>query len=301
MTVLITGATGLIGTELTRLLHQAGHTVHFLTTRQSKVVQQDNHKGFLWNPANKQIDPACIAGVDTIVHLVGAPISEPWTKAYRQTILSSRIDTMAMLEDLLKTTGHKVKHFVSASGISVYPDSLTAVYKEDSNAVADNFLGDVVVQWEAAADAIGKLGIEVAKVRTGVVLDTDGGALPQVVKPFKMGVGAALGSGKQWFSWIHLKDICGIYDHIIQQQMSGVYNAVAPSPVTNIVLTKAIADQLGKKIFLPAVPAFALKLALGERASLVLEGQNVSADKITATGYNFHFPTLTGALADLLA
>lgn len=300
MTVLITGATGLIGTQLTADLHQAGHKVHFLTTRSAALKQKDNHRGFLWNPDKQEIDPECIKGVDTIVHLVGAPISEPWTKTYRQEILDSRIQTMRLLEDTLKNNPHKVQHSISASGISIYPHSLTANYKESDAAVADNFLGEVVVKWEAAADRFEALGIKVAKLRTAVVLDADQGALPQIVKPVKLGVGAALGSGDQWFSWIHLKDISGIYLHLIQHGLSGVYNGVAPKPVTNKELTYAVAESLGKKIILPAVPGFVLKIAMGERANLVLEGQQVSSEKIEKAGYTFAYSDIATALSNLL-
>lgn len=300
MTVLITGATGLIGTQLTADLHQAGYIVHFLTTRSAALKQEDNHKGFLWNPDKKEIDPECIEGVDAIVHLVGAPISEPWTKAYRQEILDSRIQTMRLLEDTLKNNPHKVQHFISASGISIYPNSLTANYKESDTAVANNFLGEVVVKWEAAADRFEALGIKVAKLRTGVVLDSDQGALPQIIKPVKLGVGAALGSGDQWFSWIHLQDISGIYLHLIQNALTGVYNGVAPTPVSNKELTYKVAQTLGKKIILPAVPGFVLKIAMGERANLVLEGQQVSSEKIEKSGYTFAYSDIATALSNLL-
>ena len=300
MTVLITGATGLIGTQLTADLHQAGHTVHFLTTRSSKLIQTDNHRGFLWNPKNNEIDDQCFNGVDTIVHLVGAPISEPWTKAYRQEIVESRVGTMMLLEESLRKLKHQVTHFISASGISLYPNSLTEHYTEDSSAVGDNFLAEVVVQWEAAADRFEAMGIQVAKLRTGVVLDPDQGALPEIMKPVKLGLGAALGSGKQWFSWIHRKDISGIYFHLIQNRLSGVFNGVAPNPVTNKTLTQGVAQALGKKIILPPVPGFVLKVALGKRALLVLEGQKVSADKIIDSGYRFEFPDLDAALSNLL-
>ena len=300
MTVLITGATGLIGTKLTADLHTAGHKVHFLTTRESKLIDRPDHKGFLWNPAEGTLDADCFEGVDTIVHLVGATVSKPWSKAYKQEILDSRIETMKVLADHLKDSQHQIKHFVSASGISIYPDSLTANYTEENTEVSPSFLGDVVVKWEAAADQFADLGMKVAKVRTAVVLDASQGALPQIAKPVKMGVGSALGSGKQWLSWIHLDDISGIYMHIISGGLSGVYNATAPQPATNLEFTKAVAAQLGKRIIMPAAPAFILKLALGERASLVLEGQRVSAAKISDAGYDFKFPDLTSALADLL-
>lgn len=300
MTVLITGATGLIGTQLTANLHKEGHSVHFLTTRESKLLNEPNHKGFLWNPAKRELDASCFEGVDTIVHLVGATVSKPWTKSYKQEILDSRIKTMELLRENLGSTQHQVKHFVSASGISIYPNSLSEVFTEESTEIGDNFLADVVVKWEAEADKMSELGMNVAKVRTGVVLDASQGALPQIVKPVKMGVGSALGSGKQWFPWIHLNDICGIYAYIINEGLTGVYNATASGVVTNAELTKAVAKQLGKRIILPPAPAFVLKLALGERAALVLEGQRVSSAKIEQTGYTFQFPQLGAALADLL-
>jgi hypothetical protein len=156
------------------------------------------------------------------------------------------------------------------------------------------------VDWEAAADQFSSLNIPVTKVRTGIVLSNDGGALPQITNPVKMGVGAALGSGEQWQSWIHIEDIAGIYLFLLKHTLSGVYNGVAPGPVTNSKMTRIIASHLNKPLWLPKVPKFALKLLLGEMGALALESQLVSAAKIEEAGFRFHYVNLEKAVEDLL-
>ena len=166
--------------------------------------------------------------------------------------------------------------------------------------MSDSFLSKVVVEWERGADQFSALGIKVSKVRTGIVLDGEGGALVKMVQPIKMGVGSPLGSGKQWQSWIHIQDIAGIFLHLIHQELEGVYNGVASSPVTNKKMTQVIAKYLGKPLWLPAVPAFALRLLLGEMGSLALESQLVSAKKVEESGYRYHYVNLEQAISNLL-
>ncbi len=300
MTILITGATGLIGTQLTAILQSQGHKIHYLTTRSSKIESTSNYQGFLWNVSQQTIDAACLEGVECIVHLAGATVANKWTKTYKQEILDSRIDSITLLNATLKQQTNKVKHIVSASGISIYPGDSQDLFTEQSTQEGNDFLANVTKAWEAAADSLTALNIKLAKVRTGVVFDPSQGALPKIAQPIRYGAGAVLGSGDQWISWIHLQDICGIYSHIIAHQLEGVYNAVAPEPVTNKALTQQIAKALKKPLFLPAVPAFFLKLLLGERSALVLEGPKVSSQKIKEAGYTFEFPEVKSAIAALL-
>ncbi len=298
--VLITGATGLIGSEIVRQCHAAGIAVNYLTTSREKIETTENYKGFYWNPQEGEIDTQAFDGATAIINLIGATISERWTKKYKKIILESRIESINLLRDTLLKIDHNIVHFISASGISIYPNSKTKLYTEENEEVDDTFLGEVVVAWEAAAAQFKNMGMEVSKVRTGVVLAKNDGALPKLVKPIKLGVGAPLGSGEQWISWIHLEDIAGIYLFLLTNQLEGKYNAVAPNPVQNKKMTKMIASKLDNPLWMPNIPAFALKLLLGEMSVLVLEGQLVSSHKVEQLGYPFKFYNLESALQDLL-
>jgi len=299
MKVLITGATGMIGSRLSDLCRESGMIVHYLTTSKSKIEKREDYKGFYWDPKSEEIEKECLDGVSTIIHLAGASIAEKWTSEYKETIIKSRTETAALLYDTLKNNEHQVENFISASAIGKYPDSLEKLYFEDDEVLADNFVGMVVKKWEAAADRFSNLGIDVAKIRVGLVLSEKGGMLEKVRKPIEMNVGAPLGSGKQWQSWIHLDDLAGIFLHAIERELTGVYNAVAPNPVTNKEMTKQLADQLNKPLWLPNVPKFVLKTMLGEMSQIVLSSQLVSCKKIEEHGYKFKYSNLTKALEDL--
>jgi len=300
MKVLITGATGLIGQHLTAQLHQDNIDVHYLTTSRNKIEQQPNYKGFFWDAKTQEIDTACLEGVTTIVHLAGASIAKRWTEDYKETILKSRTETADLLRKTLIENEHTVTHFISASAIGAYPSSKTEIYTESYPDYNPGFLGEVVEVWEAAADRFKDLGLKVSKVRVGVVLAEKGGALEKLIQPIKMYVGAPLGDGEQWQSWIHVTDLAGIFKTIIQKGLEGVYNAVAPNPVTNETLTKEAAKILNKPLILPKVPRFALKLLLGEMAAIVLESQKVSSAKVESV-YAYKFSQLHQALKGLLA
>ncbi|MFI8378777.1 TIGR01777 family oxidoreductase [Leeuwenhoekiella sp. NPDC079379] len=300
MSILITGATGLVGQALTEKLQSQGECIHYLTTSANKIEQNDNYKGFLWNPNKSEIDTRCFEGVTSIIHLAGASIAERWTDEYKTKIIESRIKTAQLLVDTLNTTENKVEHFVSASAIGAYPSSKTINYSESFDAYNPSFLGEVVEVWEAAADKFKELEIKVSKVRIGVVLAKDGGALDKLLQPIKMYVGAPLGDGEQWQSWIHIDDLAAIFSFVVLNKLEGIYNAVAPFPVTNKAMTKEAASILKKPLFLPNVPAFMLKLLLGEMAAIVLESQKVSSKKIEQKGFEFKFKQLDAALLNLL-
>lgn len=299
MRVLITGATGMVGSKLSDLCLERGIEVHYLTTGKSKIKKENNYKGFYWDPKNEEIEAGCLDGVNTIIHLAGANIAEPWTSSYKKQILKSRIDTANLLFKILKEKENQVENFISASAIGVYPSSLQKLYSEDDKEVANNFVGEVVQKWEAAADQFETIGLDVAKIRIGLVLAEEGGMLEKIKKPISLNMGAALGSGKQWQSWIHVDDLACIFLFAIEHHLSGVYNAVAPNPVTNKELTKELADQMGKSVWLPNVPKFALKTLLGEMSQIVLSSQLVSSKKIDSAGYNFEYSHLARALSDL--
>lgn len=299
MGILITGATGLIGSEITRLLHENGIDINYLTTSRSKIEKRDNYKGFYWNPSKGEIDTKCLEGVGAIINLAGTSVFQPWTSSNKKKILRSRIDSLDLLYKTLEENEHEVAHIVSASAIGIYPSSTHKMHYEEEKEVADNFLGEVSQKWESAAQKFSNLGLRVAIVRIGIVLAADGGALPQIARPIKYNVGTALGTGTQWQSWIHVRDLARLFLFLISNGAEGVYNGVAPNPVTNEDLTREVANVMDKKVWLPKVPSFALKLVMGEMSSVVLGSQLVSSKKVEDEGFNFLFVNLRQAIKDI--
>ena len=301
MKILITGATGLIGKEIVKTCHEQDFSVHYLTTSKEKIKSEPNYTGFFWDPKNDIIDVNCFENVDAIINLAGAPISKRWTKSYKKIIIESRIQSLHCLKKgLSKVKNHHVKHILSASAVGLYPDSSTKYYEEACNGISQTFLGEVASAWENAVDEFSQLGVFVSKVRIGLVLDKDEGALPQMVNPAKLGLGAAFGSGDQWQSWIHVNDLAKIFVHIIQNELDGVYNGVAPNPVSNTDLTIAIAKALHKPLFLPNIPESLMKLVLGEMHILLYESQRVCSKKIEKTGFDFTYSNVQPALDAIL-
>ena len=300
MRVLITGATGLVGNHLTRLLREKNIDVNYLTTSKDKVEKNPQYRGYFWDPSKGEIDEECVEDVEAIFHLAGASIAKRWTREYKKEIIESRTNTAQLLYKTLQGSNHKVARFISSSATGIYPSSLEKLYTEDERAIDDSFLGEVVERWEEAAREFGDLGINVAIVRTGLVLAEEGGALPKIKEPVALNAGAAFGSGKQWQSWIHIEDLAGIFVHILENELTGVFNAVAPNPVTNKELVHQIAMQLDKYVWLPNIPSLALKLAMGEMSMVLLSSQLVSSEKIQNSGYSFKFKNLPKALEDLL-
>ncbi len=300
MRVLITGATGLIGTEIVKRCHDKGIAVNYLTTNKSKISNTENYKGFYWNINANEIDTDCIKGVDVIIHLVGASISKRWTAKQKQAILDSRIKTTALLHDILKNNTHTVSQIIAASAIGYYPDSLTKYYTEEDTEVNSSFLGEVVQKWEIAVDTFKSLNIKLSKIRIGIVFSSQGGAFPQLSKPVKYGVGAAMGTGKQWMSWIHIDDLTNLFMFVLEHKLEGVYNGVAPNPSTNKEVTKAIAKHVKRPLFLPNIPKFVMALALGDMHAILFQSQRVSAKKIEDEGFNFKYYNLNMALDQLL-
>lgn len=300
MRVLITGATGLVGSAIVKLCHTKAIDVNYLTTSKSKLSNEDNYKGFYWNPNENEIDTNCVKDVDAIIHLVGASISKRWTKKHKQAIMDSRLKTTALLHETVKNNPNNITQIVSASAVGFYPDSLTNYYTEDQTHVNSSFLGQVVESWERVVDTFTTLNISVSKVRIGLVFSEKGGAFPKIIQPIKYGAGAPLGTGEQWMSWIHLDDLARLFLHVIEKNLEGIYNGVSPNPVTNKELTKAAATKLNMPLFLPNVPKFAMKLVLGEMHIILFESQRVSSKKIENTGFFFEYVTLDKALEELL-
>jgi uncharacterized protein len=297
--VLITGASGFVGTHLTPLLIAKGYNVLHLNR---EVTGREPVETFKWDPLKGEIDSECVEKADYIIHLAGASIGDKkWSNSRKELIIESRVKSADLLFNKVQAHPNNLKAFISASGIGVYGTVTKEHIFSEEDAAAKDFTGFSCELWEKAADKFLTLGKRVVKLRTAVVLGKGGGALEVIAKPFRLYAGAELGSGKQYFPWIHINDLCALYIKAIEdEKMTGVYNAVAPQHVTNSQLTKAIAEVLDKPLFLPNVPAFALKLALGEMANLVLKGSRVSAQKILNTGYKFQYPELKPALEDTL-
>lgn len=298
--ILITGGTGLVGTRLTQILLEKGYQV-------SHLSRSHHHKEavrtYRWDVENKEIEPDALANADYVIHLAGAGVAEKrWTKSRKEVILKSRTESAKLLHDTIAQLGsHRIKAFIAASGIAIYGEDTGSAEVIESSPKGNDFLAKVTQKWEAAVDEISRLNIRVVKLRMGVVLNKKGGALVKIVQPIKLGVGAPLGSGQQYMSWIHIDDVCHMYIYAIEnEKIQGVYNAVAPRPVTNEEFTKSAAKVLHKPLFLPNVPAFAIRLVYGELASVVLGGAKVSSDKIEETGFSFKFNNIDTALLDLL-
>jgi len=300
MKILITGATGMIGKELIALLLENGNDIHYLTTSKAKIESKPHYQGFYWNLEQSFIDENCLIGVDVIIHLAGATVSKRWTTNYKQEIIESRILSSNLLYTCLKNHPNQVKQLISASAIGIYPDSLTQVYTEDNKSIDDSFLGNVVMKWEESVDVFSRLNIKVCKLRIGLVLSNKGGALSEMIKPIKLGIGSPFGTGKQVQSWIHIHDLASMFYFALQNQWEGTFNAVAPNPVTNTELTKAIAKTVGKPIFMPNVPKFAMKLILGEMHQLLFSSQHVSSAKAEKNGFQFRYRDLFKTLDNLL-
>ena len=295
--ILITGGSGMIGTRLTHLLVENGYQVSHLNRSQRDSAVRT----FLWDPTRSQMDIKALEGTDVIIHLAGAGIADKrWSAQRKKEILESRTISTRFLSTQLKLFQHTVSTFISASGTSYYglEDKRRPFIETDPP--ASDFMADVTVAWEKEVDQIGP-PIRVVKLRTGVVLSRHGIAMKKLTMPVRWFVGAPLGTGKQFVNWIHIDDVCRMYLKAIEdEQMRGVYNAVAPNPVTNSDLTRELGHTLKRPLWLPPVPSFAVKLIAGDVADVVLKGGEVSSRKIEETGFHFQFPNVRGALKDLL-
>ncbi|MCK5440892.1 MAG: TIGR01777 family oxidoreductase [Maribacter sp.] len=297
MKILVTGATGLIGREIVELSNKQGIPVNYLTTRRDKIVSNENFQGFYWNPTTKEIDIKCFEGVTGIINLAGANISNKWTSDYKNQILSSRLNSIKTLTQALgKIDSKHITSFVSASATGIYPSSLSNYYIEEEKKIDDSFLGEVVDSWEKEIDTLGQFGFLVAKIRIGMVLSLDGGALPKLAKAIRSYVGAPFGTGRQWQSWIHVSDLARMFLFITQNGLNGIYNGVSPNPVTNAKMIKEMAKTLDKPLILPRIPKFVLHIILGQKSYLLFSSQRVSSKKIAEEGFVFEYPNITNAL-----
>nr|WP_315034425.1 TIGR01777 family oxidoreductase [uncultured Chryseobacterium sp.] len=295
--VLITGASGMIARELVKKIGNE-YDIRFLTRKK----KHDNE--FEWDVKKKTVDEAAFKNISHIIHLAGANISEKrWTAERKKELISSRVDSAALLRHILIKEEIKLKSFISASGINFYGTQTTEKIYAESDPPGNDFLSEVVVLWERAADHFKEYNLaeRVVKIRTAVVLSEKDGALKKMIPPIQYYIGSPLGSGKQYMPWIHIEDICSIYEFALKNSnIHGAYNAVSPQHVTNADFTKKVAEVLKKPLFMPNVPAFILKILFGELASAILEGSRASSQKIQSSGFQFKFPELKNALLDLL-
>lgn len=291
MNVLIAGGTGLIGRKLEEKLQQKGFLVSVLTRHPKRTNE------FKWDPQKKEIDFTDLASIDVLINLSGAGIADKrWTEERKKELHQSRIGTNEFLFSLIDQMSG-LKQFVSSSGINCYGYQDDKIYTE-SDSFGTDYLSQLVKVWEESADLFASHA-KVAKIRTAVVLDDRGGALQKMSSAVKIGVGSPLGSGTQMMPWIHQKDLIDLFIHVIENQLDGSYNAVAHCD-SNKQFMSTLAKTLGKPFFFPNVPAFVMKVMLGEMAVVLLDGLQASNEKIRKSGFKFQFTNLEDALNDLL-
>ncbi len=305
-TILITGGTGMVGQQLTGVLLSKGYDVIWLSRASGKKeIDGKTIRIASWNLQEQTIDETAIQQADHIIHLAGAGVADKrWTTKRKQEILDSRTQSSALLVKALQKIPNKVQSVISASAIGWYgPDednTLGSSFTEDMPAYPD-YLGSTCKAWEESITPVTELGKRLVKLRIGIVLSTTGGALAEFKKPLKGGMAAILGSGKQMISWIHVHDLCRMFVYAIENQsMQGTFNAVAPHPVSNKELTLTLAKQKNGSFYIPFyVPAFLLKMILGEMSIEVLKSATVSSHKIEEQGFRFEYPTVQQALMHL--
>ena len=328
MKILITGATGLIGSQIINDALSQGIEVNFLTTRRIKTVNENKLNGFYWNPDNSHIENLeCFEKVDTIIHLAGSRIDKRWTNRYKKKILESRIKSLEFLFSVIQSNNFSVNHLISASAIGCYPSSESKEFNENEPIKADNFLSKVVNDWELAANKFNSIGIPVSIVRIGLVVSAKGGFFRKTVESmFYTKIAVIFGDGKQFQSWIHIEDVSAIFLFILKNKLLGNFNAVAPNPITNLEMVNTTKNQLydvllnknfesftgkwftydyigfKKKLlvyFSVKVPRKFFKFIFGEMHSILFSSQKVSPKKIQNSGYNFKYSSFNNAIVNL--
>ncbi|MEO5984402.1 MAG: TIGR01777 family oxidoreductase [Ferruginibacter sp.] len=300
--ILITGGTGMIGTALCHYLLKTGYEITVLTRNPSREKDEPGVRYAAWDVKTGKIDVEAVKSADYIIHLAGAGVMDHrWSGYYKEEILASRTKSSSLLVHTLKNVSHNVKAIISSSAIGWYgADKHTGHKFIEDDPASNDFLGQTCLLWEQSIEAAEKEGIKVCKLRTGIVLSNMGGALKEFEKPMHFGIGGILGNGKQIISWIHIDDLCRIFHYCLMHMLSGSFNAVAPTPVTNKKLIMTLGTVYREKFFIPFhVPSTILKMLLGEKSVEILKSCTVSADKIMATGFRFLFPTVEDALTDL--
>lgn len=301
-TIAITGGTGLVGKALTTLLVSKGYKVIVFSRKQANTTSSVTYA--LWDINSNQIDITALQQADYIVHLAGAGVMDKkWTASYKQEIINSRVKSGELLVNTLKNNPHKVKAIVSASAIGFYGEDKINNYFFTEDDIADvGFLGNTCKLWEDSITNASELNIRVVKLRIGIVLSKAGGAFVEFIKPLKFKLATILGNGKQVISWIHIDDLCHQFLHAIEnEKMNGVYNAVAPNPISNKNLILKLAKKICGSFYLPIqVPTFVLKLMMGDRSIEILKSTRVSSKKIEVEGFEFKYNNLDDAIENLI-
>lgn len=299
MKIAITGGTGFVGRALTSELINDGHEVYILSRN---IANKKNDKQITyvqWLNDGDQPETT-LEGIDSIINLAGESInSGRWTEARKRTILASRISATKEVLRIIESLKKKPQSLINASAVGYYGISRTGTFTEDSLKMGDDFLAKTVQEWEKEAQKAEKFGCRTVYCRFGIILDKNDGALPRIALPYKLFAGGTVGSGEQWLSWIHLKDVVNGIKFVLENEtMKGAVNFTAPNPVTMKEFGKTLAEVLQRPHWIPA-PGFALKAALGEMSILVLEGQRVLPTKLSTTDYRFLYPNLKEALVDI--
>lgn len=300
MKILVTGATGLIGTQLCSHLLSKGHSLHILTTRTPWQTDDAQTRVFQWSPQNMQIDQRALKGVDAIINLAGAKINQRWTTKNKRSILNSRIQSSKLLFDAVKQTKQK-PHLINASAIGIYPSDFQQKYTESDTSFSNDFDGEVVRQWEEETKQFEKMSCKTTLLRIGLVFSNKGGAFVPLSLPTRWGLGAWFGNGQQWQSWIHIDDLVGVIDYCLQNQLEGCINATAPSPVRQRDLIQSIAKAAGAPQFLPGIPKFLMSISLGKMHKLVYDSIYAKPERLLDSRYPYQFPELSACVADLIA
>jgi uncharacterized protein len=300
MKVLLTGATGLVGSHIVKLLAERGVSINYYT-RTLRPTSLEGGSAFLWNPDRLEWDPEALEGVTHVINLAGASIAERWTAAYKEEVVRSRVNSLKTLQLALEQRPQLGDvRVLSASAIGCYASDFDVKHSEHSEQLGNGFLAEVVQLWEEAAKALLPAAHSLCLLRIGIVLDRDQGALPKLLTPVKWGMGAPLGNGRQWQSWIHIDDLARLFVYLLDRDLGPLVNAVAPNALRQKELTTVIASTLKKPLWLPAVPEWVLKLILGEMSAVVLQSQHVVSTVIEGSDFKFQFNSAKEALEDLL-
>ena len=282
MNVLISGASGLVGSHLQKMFAERGDKV--------VVLRRDDFSGSLKEISEKVSDS------DVIIHLAGAPIVARWTASHKKEIMDSRINTTHILVKAIELAKKRPELFISTSAVGIYADG--PVNTEKDAHLADGFLSEVCQRWEAEA-LVASPFTKVAIFRFGVILAKDGGALQQMMIPFKLGLGGPIAGGKQGFSWIHIDDLMNAYSYVITNKLDGTFNLTSPQITDNALFTKELGAALHRPVFMP-IPAFGLRLVFGEGADSLTSGQKVLPDRLLSEGFEFKYPDLKKAFTELI-
>ena len=289
LNILIAGGSGYIGKSLTKILYENGFQVSWLTR---KINSNEKTNQFEWNYQTKKIDEAAFDNIDVLINFCGASVAgKRWSKSYKKEIYESRIHSTQFLFESVNKIPNKIKSYIHGSAVGYYGCTNSDKIYSETDEPGNDFLARTCIDWELAASAFEKINMRTCIVRTAVIFSPGSQAYEKLLFPFRHGLGAAIGSGKQYFPWIHLEDYCRIiFKLITEENLKGIYNAVAPYQITNEELTRKISAFLKKKIWLPNIPSFILKIILGESANSILGGSRISSDKVIKEGFLFKYP-----------